>query len=104
LLTLSKPGTAVVIDVGRGAYVPKDASWVNLAPSDNDFIDTELAQRTRRNKQAPVVILGTGTFGYGSYNGALHAVATGYRNVSWYRGGEEAWAQANAPGNDRRPQ
>jgi len=33
---------------------------------------------------------------------ACRASALGYRAVYWYRGGEEAWAAAHLPAEDRR--
>jgi rhodanese-related sulfurtransferase len=39
--------------------------------------------------------------GVQSYNMALHVIALGYRTVYWYRGGEEAWAAAGLPAEDR---
>jgi rhodanese-related sulfurtransferase len=32
-----------------------------------------------------------------SYNAALRAIAAGYSNVLWYRGGIEAWKAAGMP-------
>ena len=32
-----------------------------------------------------------------SYNASLRAIALGYTNVLWYRGGIEAWKQAGLP-------
>jgi TolB-like protein/DNA-binding winged helix-turn-helix (wHTH) protein/Flp pilus assembly protein TadD/rhodanese-related sulfurtransferase len=55
-----------------------------------------------RLKTAPaIVVMGTGTMGVQSYNMALHFIALGYRPVYWYRGGEEAWAAAGLPAEDR---
>jgi len=34
---------------------------------------------------------------WGSYNASLRAIALGYRNVHWYRGGLQAWQQAGLP-------
>jgi rhodanese-related sulfurtransferase len=50
------------------------------------------------------VVLGNGIFGWSSYDAAQHFVASGYRTVLWYRGGEEAWAAARLPAQDHRVQ
>ncbi|HTZ69452.1 MAG TPA: hypothetical protein VMB71_02280 [Acetobacteraceae bacterium] len=36
------------------------------------------------------------------YNTALRLRAGGVKNLYWYRGGEEAWAAAGLPAEDRR--
>ena len=41
---------------------------------------------------------------WGSYNASLRAIALGYRNVHWYRGGLQAWQQAGLPVNDAQAQ
>lgn len=95
----------VIIDLGRGAAVIEGAAWHTLAGDDIDdatFIDHALAGLPDGGRATPVIVMATGTFGYQSYNGALHAVARGARNVLWYRGGEEAWAASGNPAQDRR--
>lgn len=49
-----------------------------------------------------IVVMGDGTFGWTSYDAALHLVANHYGHVLWYRGGEEAWARAGLPSRDQR--
>ena len=46
--------------------------------------------------------MGDGACGTAAYLAALHLVQLGYRDVDWYRGGEEAWARAGKPAEDRR--
>ncbi|MBK7472562.1 MAG: sulfurtransferase [Betaproteobacteria bacterium] len=56
-----------------------------------------LQQVTRGNAAAPLVFYCQGPQCWMSYNAALRAIALGYRNVLWYRGGMEAWNQAGQP-------
>ncbi len=103
---LAKSGP-LTVDLGRGAAVIEGAVWSDPgAPDydDNSFLDHALANRVKGDRDAPIVIMATGTAGYDSYNAALHAVSLGYRRVLWYRGGEEAWAAAGLPSRDRRSQ
>jgi rhodanese-related sulfurtransferase len=41
-------------------------------------------------------------FDWNPYNATLAVLALGYRNVLWYRGGEEAWVAAGLKADDRR--
>jgi len=56
-----------------------------------------LAQETGGDKARPVVILCTGVDCWLSYNASLRAVAEGYTNVLWYRGGTAGWREAGLP-------
>lgn len=49
---------------------------------------------TKGNLNRAMVFFCQGTSCWLSYNVALRAVALGYREVYWYRGGLEAWAAA----------
>jgi PQQ-dependent catabolism-associated CXXCW motif protein len=71
-----------------------------FAAQPGDFNDTVqqqfgqmLMQLTQGNKQVPIVTYCQGPQCWMSYNAALRAIALGYRNVLWYRGGVEAWQQ-----------
>jgi TolB-like protein/DNA-binding winged helix-turn-helix (wHTH) protein len=95
----------LIIDIGRGAAVIDGAAWNLRIGADADdavFIDHTLDAVSHGNLDTPVVIMGTGPFWFSSYNGALHAVARGYRHVFWYRGGEEAWAASGHAAQDKR--
>jgi adenylate cyclase len=95
----------IVIDVGRlCAVVPTTLEFSDAeAGLDRQALDaTEFGRRVKAAPGAAIVVVGTGTFGSSSYNAALRLVALGYRNVAWYRGGEEAWAAAALPAQDRR--
>lgn len=56
-----------------------------------------LRQATGGDTARMLVFYCAGVQCWGSYNAALRAIALGYRNVHWYRGGIEAWRQAGLP-------
>jgi PQQ-dependent catabolism-associated CXXCW motif protein len=74
------------------------AAFAAQSGSFNDAVQQQfgqmLMQLTRGNKQVPIVTYCQGPQCWMSYNAALRAIALGYRNVLWYRGGVEAWQQA----------
>ncbi|MFK7754089.1 MAG: rhodanese-like domain-containing protein [Sedimentitalea sp.] len=53
-----------------------------------------LGQITRGQRQTPIVIYCSDPNCWLSYNATLRAVAAGYQNVFWYRGGLQAWQMA----------
>lgn len=53
-----------------------------------------LRQATGGDSATPMVFYCLNTQCWMSYNAALRAVRAGYRQVHWYRGGIEAWQQA----------
>jgi PQQ-dependent catabolism-associated CXXCW motif protein len=80
------------------------AIWLPGAGRGESFTDTIQAQLARVLQAAtkgdagrPLVFFCQGTQCWLSYNAALRAVALGYREVYWYRGGIEAWLGANEP-------
>jgi len=82
------------------------AEWASAGGSFDDRTQGELArvleQATRGNTSAPLVFYCQGPQCWMSYNAALRAIALGYRNVLWYRGGIEAWQHAGLPFASRR--
>jgi len=102
LLPLLQQGIPVhVFDVlGTAQTLPNAISAVRASEpgSFNDQTQQELAQMlqqvTRGNASAPLVFYCQGPQCWMSYNAALRAIALGYKNVLWYRGGMEAWNQA----------
>lgn len=63
-----------------------------------------LRQATKGDMSRNVVVYCAGPQCWGSYNAALRAIHMGFRNVYWYRGGLEAWAQAGFPMQDGQGQ
>jgi len=77
------------------------AIWLPGAGRGNGFDDAVQAQLARLLQAATkgdvgraMVFFCQGTACWLSYNAALRAVALGYREVYWYRGGLEAWIAA----------
>jgi rhodanese-related sulfurtransferase len=100
---------AFVIDVGCGGAVAPNALWLSwvesdtlLGPKGRNQLRDELDRNLRGDHDRPIVVMGSGAYGWGSYNAALTLLALGYRHVLWHRGGEEAWAAAGQPSEDRR--
>ena len=102
---LHKGPAPIVIDVGCGAAVIPGASWIDdTFPSADGQADLEkeILRRSNGDRARPVVVMGSSVFDWNGYNAALAVLSLGYRNVSWYRGGEEAWAAAGLKADDRR--
>ena len=95
---------AQLIDVlGAEASLPDaiPAVWASAPGSFDDPTQEKLARMlvavTRNNPETPLVFFCGGPECWMSYNAALRAIALGYRNVVWYRGGLEAWNHAGLP-------
>ncbi len=102
---LRKEPQPILIDVGCGAAVIPGASWVNdTFPSSDGQADLEkeILRLSNGDRARQIVVMGSSVFDWNGYNAALAVVALGYRNVIWYRGGEESWAAANLKADDRR--
>jgi PQQ-dependent catabolism-associated CXXCW motif protein len=86
---------------GTGHDTIPGAIWLPGAGRGSSFADsvqTRLARTldalTGGDRARPVVFFCTGVQCWLSYNAALRATELGYRQVYWYRGGLEAWAEA----------
>jgi tetratricopeptide (TPR) repeat protein len=98
LLGESKP---IVIDTAaKGRSIPA-AVGLRGAGTGGDFTDDlqtmvrrKMAALTAGNRDAPIVTLDWNAERWGGYNLALRLAALGYKNVLWYRGGQEAWQAA----------
>ncbi len=97
--------TLLLLDLGRGAADPPNAIFYEegLTPeSAAEFAIRVVSARALQNWDVPIALMGDGMYGCAAYQAATKLVAKGYRNVAWYRGGEEAWAAASMPSTDRR--
>lgn len=97
----------LILDVGCGAAVPRDALHLadleEAAERGDDVSGTlRLAIAGRTGNDAPFLVLGSGPFGWGAYNVVTLLVQMGFRNVHWFRGGEEFWEALHLPTDDRR--
>jgi adenylate cyclase len=102
---LHKGPQPIVIDVGCGAAVVPGASWINdTFPSSDSQADLEkeILRLTNGDRARQIVVMGSSVFDWNSYNAALAVLVLGFRNVAWYRGGEEAWVAAGLKADDRR--
>lgn len=91
----------LLIDVLGGNYtLPRAAMAPGLAAPGHYGDRTQqqaatwLQQVTGGNRQMPLVIFCSDPECWLSYNATLRAVAAGYSNVYWYRGGLTAWQMA----------
>ncbi len=95
----------LVVDVGSGAAVVPGASWVKESfPTDEGqaHLKTEVERAAGGDMDLPIVVMGNGIYDWNACNATLTLIGFGYRNVFWYRGGEEAWAAAGMAADDRR--
>ncbi len=104
LLASSNP--PVLIDVLGGT--PQDSlpgailfTQAGLGTSYADQVQQRLAghlaQLTHGNLRAPIVFFCLSKTCWLSHNAAVRAIALGYTNVMWYRGGRNAWIAAGLP-------
>ena len=95
-----------VVDVGCGAATIQGAVRQHddtfLTPEAEAKLKAGIEARTGGDLDRPVVAMGSGPYGWASYNAALALHELGYRHILWYRGGEEAWAAAGMPSQDDR--
>ena len=91
-----------VLDLGLGAKVMPGAIWAWPAGASGDLVPLLERAGAGAGTSRPVIVMSDGPLGWRSYNAALYLVAKGFRHVLWYRGGEEAWASAGHPWQDRR--
>lgn len=100
-LLRSGAGQYLLLDVlGGPEMLPnaRPAAWLAQPGSFDDPIQQQAAgafqQATGGRKDAPIVLYCQSSYCWMSYNAALRAIAAGYTNVLWYRGGIEAWKAA----------
>jgi PQQ-dependent catabolism-associated CXXCW motif protein len=96
----------VLIDVlsEEGHVTLAGAVWISGAGRGTNFMDPVqsaltqlLAKLSGGDKSRGLVFICASSQCWLSYNAALRAVAAGYANVYWYRGGIEAWGAAGLP-------
>lgn len=94
----------VLFDVlGQPETLPNavPAAWLSQSGTFDDQVQRQagqmLAQQTQGRKDVALVFYCLSRECWMSYNAALRAIAAGYTNVLWYRGGIEAWKSAGLP-------
>lgn len=100
------PNPPLLIDVQRGtghSTLP-GTIWLPMAGSGGSFQDdvqsrlaSILEEITGSDPSRPVVVFCLSSYCWLSYNAALRFHNLGYENVFWYRGGTDAWKEANLP-------
>lgn len=78
-----------------GAFVMDGAGEERLLGPDRERFEKGLATLTGGDKAKAVVFYCHGPGCWLSYNASLHAIDLGYTNVLWYRGGRDAWKEAD---------
>jgi len=104
MLDAAPPPLVVDVASGEGHDSIGGALWLEDAGHGTNFIDSLqalLAERLGRlsggDKTRPLVFFCVNAQCWLSYNAALRAIALGYTQVYWYRGGVEAWRAAGLP-------
>ena len=93
----------LVVDVGRGrAAIPGAVTLSDAQAALDRSALVPILTRSAGSLAQGIVVMGTGASGVNSYNLCLHLIALGFPSISWYRGGEEAWAASGLPSEDRR--
>ena len=94
-----------VIDVlgGRAHRTVAGAFWMagagagDMSPDEERRFRQAMANFAGGDKGRPLVFFCVDAECWLSYNAALRAIALGYTNVIWYRGGIAAWRHAELP-------
>ena len=90
----SIPGAMLLAGAGQGTGLNDDVQR---------RLGVKLAALTRNDRTRPVVFFCLSHTCWLSHNAAVRAVAAGYTNVLWYRGGRTAWLEAGLPLTPVRP-
>jgi class 3 adenylate cyclase/TolB-like protein len=104
LAALLHDGNPIVIDTTSGnrtlvgaISLPEAGLGGTLQDPLQDRLRSVMATLTGGDLSRPTVALGYNAERWTGYNLTLRLVALGYRRVSWYRGGREAWDAAGLP-------
>lgn len=91
----------LIVDVLGGVYTLPDAMVATGMAQGGHYSDRVqqqtgqwLERLAKHGKQTPVIVYCSDPMCWLSYNAALRAIAAGYTNVYWYRGGIQAWQMA----------
>jgi PQQ-dependent catabolism-associated CXXCW motif protein len=96
----------VLVDVlsGEGHETLAGAVWLGGAGRGTELddhvqadLEPLLLRLTAGDKARPLVFFCASSLCWLSYNAALRAIAAGHTRVLWYRGGIDAWVEANLP-------
>ena len=87
------PGSIWLPDTGYGA----------LPPTMDDYLQRGLAQASRGDKSALLVIYCLADC-WMSWNAAKRALTYGYSNIAWYPDGTDGWERAKLPTDEAQPE
>ncbi|PSO14114.1 PQQ-dependent catabolism-associated CXXCW motif protein [Bradyrhizobium sp. MOS003] len=87
------PGSIWLPDTGYGA----------LPPAMDDYLQRGLAQASRGDKSALLVIYCLADC-WMSWNAAKRALTYGYSNIAWYPDGTDGWERAKLPTDEAQPE
>ena len=77
-----------------GAFWMSGAGAGDMSKEEEQRFNNAIAGFAGGDKNRPLVFFCVDPHCWLSYNAALRAIAAGYTNVMWYRGGVAAWRQA----------
>ena len=87
----------------RGAFWLRGAGAGDLSADESRRFVDAVAKFAAGDKSRPIVFFCADRECWLSYNAALRAIAAGYTNVMWYRGGIAAWLHAGFPLSQAEP-
>jgi PQQ-dependent catabolism-associated CXXCW motif protein len=104
MLDVARPPLLIDVASGEGYDSIPGATRLEGAGHGTNFIDSlqallaeRLGQLSGGDRARPLVFFCVNAQCWLSYNAALRAIALGYTQVFWYRGGAEAWRAAGLP-------
>jgi PQQ-dependent catabolism-associated CXXCW motif protein len=81
-----------------GAVWMPDLGQVNLGQKERSQIEEALTQANGGDPSRPIVVFErSSTYGWFGYHAVLRLLGMGYTNIYWYRGGLDAWHDAQLP-------
>ena len=81
-----------------GAYWMPELGQVTLGQFELNKIEGTMREATGGDRSRPVIVFErSSTFGWFGYHGVLRLLGMGYSNIYWYRGGIDAWHDAQFP-------
>jgi PQQ-dependent catabolism-associated CXXCW motif protein len=97
LLVIDALGETPHPRIPTALLMPNAGNAVVLPREDQLALETDLVQLTKGDRNYPIVFYCLGVNCRLSYNAALRALASGFKNIYWYRGGLQAWQAAGHP-------
>ena len=81
-----------------GAYWAPELGAVTIGQKELDQIERTVRAANGGDLTRPIVVFErSSTYGWNGYHGVLRLLGMGYKNIYWYRGGLDAWHDAQFP-------